>query len=191
MEEKTYRKEDFCSYCVYCKLGMDYYMPEYEQNVRDLTCRKLNAKVHEALYWTEIAACHKRVDGQESGFDYVPKNCPFGKAQTESSEPCLEQCAIQCATDSESAKGSPPTPVFHPHAGEMSELYLYDPSDMLLGQVRTEEELLDFLMQVKASGAKGYYVIDRGVKKEIDSRGSIRPSIASFVGNALEYLVLQ
>lgn len=166
MEEKIYKKEDFCSYCAHCKIGQMYYMPEWEQEVQDLTCRKLNVKVHDALYWTEIAACHRRADGQESGSDYVPKNCPFGKAQTESPEPCLEQCAMQCAIDSESVEGLPPMPVFHPHAGEISELYLYDPSDMLLGQVRTEEELLDFLMQVKAIGAKGYYVMDHGVKKK-------------------------
>lgn len=187
MEEKIYKKEDFCSYCAHCKIGQVYYMPEWEQEVQDLTCTKLDVKVHEALYWTEIAACHKRADGQESGSDYVPENCPIRKTQAESLKPRLEQCA----TDSESVEGSPPTPVFHPHAGEMSELYLYDPSDMLLGQVRTEEELLDFLMQVKAIGAKGYYVMDHGVKKEIDSHGSIRPSVTSFVGDALEYLVLQ
>jgi hypothetical protein len=73
----------------------------------------------------------------------------------------------------------------------MSGLYLYDPLDMLLGQVRTEEELLDFLMQVNATGAKGYYVTDHGAKKEIDESGKIRPSINSFISDALEYLVFQ
>lgn len=184
MEEKTHKKEDFCSYCAHCKIGQVYYMPEWEQEVQDLTCTKLDAKVHKALYWTEIAACHRRADGQESGSDYVPENCPLGKAQTEWLKPSPGQCTMD-------EEKSPPTPVFHPHVGEMSSLYLYDPSDMLLGQVRTEEELLDFLMQVKATGAKGYYVTDHGAKKEISESGTIKPSINSFISEALEYLVFQ
>lgn len=168
VNEKIYTKFDFCSYCPYCRLSEVYYDHDCDEEEQDLFCTALNKKVHEGFNWHEIAARHTRSDGKIEGYDFVPDNCPMkDKARLT----------------------TPDKPVFHPHAGEFDCLLLYGPYNTFISQVRTEEELLDFLMQVKATGAKGYYVMEHGVKKEIDESGRIRPSIKSFVTDALEYLV--
>jgi hypothetical protein len=169
VNEKTYTKFDFCSYCPYCKLSDVYYDHDCEEEEQDLFCTALNKKVHEGFNWHEIAARHTRSDGKIEGYDFVPDNCPMKD------------------------KASPPVsdkPVFHPHAGEFDYLLLYDPHNNLISQVRTEEELLDFLLQVKELKAEGYFIMDHGVKKEISKYGKVQSPIESFVSNALEKLVL-
>lgn len=173
---EEHKKEDFCSYCQYCNISDVYYCPECDDEEQDLYCQQLGKSVYEGLCWNEIAARHRRSDGKICGLDIIPDICPMKH---------LKPRPGQCAPEEE----QPAPPVFHPHAGEMSGLYLYDPSGILLGQVRTEEELLDFLMQVKATGMKGYYVTDHGAKKEISESGTIKPPINSFISDALEYLV--
>lgn len=167
VKDREFTREDFCSYCPYCKLGDIYYCPECDDEERDLYCEKLEKFVYKGLCWNEIAATHRRADGVESGMDMIPENCPLGKA---SSRPQTK-------------------PVFHPHVGEFDHLFLYDKYGILLAQVRTEEELLDFRKQVKDLNAEGYYLLDHGVKKEILTNGTIYPPVEVFSMEMLEHLI--
>ncbi len=169
-DEKIYTKFDFCSYCPYCRLSEVYYDHDCDEEEQDLFCTALNKKVHEGFNWHEIAARHTRSDGKIDGYDFVPDNCPMkDKARLT----------------------TPDKPVFHPHAGEFDCLLLYGPYNTFISQVRTEEELLDFLVQVQEHKAEGYFLMDHGVKKEISKHGKVQSPLESFVGNALEKLVLK
>ena len=167
-EEREYTKDDFCSYCPYCKVGSVYYCPECDDEEQDLFCTKLGKNVREGLCWNEIAARHKRSDGKESGIDLIPENCPMDRYK----------------------KRKDPIIRFHPHAGEYDHLLLYDPTGVMMAQVRTEEELLDFLVQVYEHQAEGYYLMDHGVRKEITKDGNVNPPVDSFAMHALEQLAL-